>query len=170
MEQRDNGKGGRGSRDRRTVAAAVDLSLAVAHRGCRAVPRELRCRRCRAAVAGVDLSAAVAVQPWLPRRTSRAPVPTMPSRRQPRRCTSKKKPQRLTGGRCDRGGRACRSAATEPLRGMRARGVASIEQRLLQPGRRGAGAGGEDPRVVEPTREVGWGRQIRRRRGAEHAV
>ena len=43
---------------------------------------------------------------WLPRRTSRAPVPTMPSRRQPRQCTSKKKPQRLTGGRCDRGGRA----------------------------------------------------------------
>jgi len=83
-------KGGRGSRDRRTVAAAVDLSLAVAHRGCRAVPRELRCRRCRAAVAGVDLSAAVAVQPWLPRRTSRALVPMMPSRRQPRQCTSKK--------------------------------------------------------------------------------
>ena len=78
----------------------------MAHRGCRAVPRELQCRRCRAAVVGVDLSAAVAVQPWLPRRTSRASVPTMPSRRQPRRCTSKKKPQRLTGGRCDRGGRA----------------------------------------------------------------
>jgi len=41
-------------------------------------------------VAGVDLSAAVAVQPWLPRRTSRALVPMMPSRRQPRQCTSKK--------------------------------------------------------------------------------
>ena len=65
---------------------------------------------------------------------------------------------------------AFRSAATEPLRGTRARGMASSEQRLLQPGRRGAGAGGENPRAVEPTREGGWGRQIRRQCGAEHAV